>query len=525
MFTGCGTKVSKENAGNQVSEKNYGSGINQEVQDLLDNEASEEALSDKIGTGEVTEKAKTPEPASNYGVQWECGTYYSDISYPNLQAYLKKLQEDGWNDFYGKEVSQEIESGVSELMLVRDQELLQALVFLNNKEESMNNSILVRKDSSLDIDNIRTRVNTLTKEEAAVKISQYAENAVSSGEIPYPLKPLTGVFEIFIEGAYDKLEMQAYAAVSDTGYYGCYLIRRGVVSYVGGDLSKACIADIDKDGKFELMDLYSAWDSGITKYNLMAYEYINPIYFNSLTEILQVKYSNCFVPKGEYEDLSFEKIDGTTVRLYSSNKDYGNILIEGIALKLNNMEEFPFDQWSTYYDQDILKNMEKTIPTAPPEIGISIDGTDIGYAVKETNWNGTEAEYTVEDAYKEIMNQGRFIPTFKLSNMIEVEVTRPVVIDFGSSIPDSVLIYDAMLDSDGSIRYNENLIQKQIFKIVDNSHIQFDLTQHMTYYLSSNTGDYQRDWYRLFRLVCTWGDKECTYAFLINTGNTEKLSE
>jgi hypothetical protein len=57
------------------------------------------------------------------------------------------------------------------------------------------------------------------------------------------------------------------------------------------------------------------------------------------------------------------------------------------------------------------------------------------------------------------------------------------------------------------------------------SQVKICLQQHMSYYLSSNSKDYERDWLRLFRVVCKWSYNECTYAFLMNTGQTEALTK
>jgi hypothetical protein len=479
----------------------------------------------EAASGAMIAETKLPEPDSDSSVQWECGTYYSNISVDGLQNFFQELKEDGWRDYSGNELSTELSDGVSEYMLTKGKDLLQIMVFLEDRKEAICNSILIRKDYNLPVAKIRSRENALSKEEAMEEIRRYTDRVQNTEEFPYERENLVGVFEIFIEGAFDKMELQAYAAISDFGFYGCFLIRKGFVSYIGGDLNNACVADIDADGQYELVDVYTVWESGITRFHLMAYTFIDPLYYNSPAEILQVKYANSFVPKEEYRELFLEKVDDTSVKLTGNNEDYGLIRIEEDTLVVDHMEKFPFDEWARYYSQDILKGIDKVIPEAPPEIKITIDGTDIGYTVRETDWNGTVQEYTLNDAYNEIIAGHPFIPTFRLGGMIEHDISRAVIFDFGKSIPDSVLIYDAMLHTDGGLRYGERLIQKQIFKIVDESHIQFDLKQHMSYFLSSNSQDYQRDWYRLFRVVCRWGENECTYAFLFNTGSTEILEE
>jgi hypothetical protein len=160
----------------------------------------------------------------------------------------------------------------------------------------------------------------------------------------------------------------------------------------------------------------------------------------------------------------------------------------------------------------------------PPEITVTVDNLSLDYLVQKTNWDGVEAELTCFNAYKELTEKDQFIPTFRLDGMGE-EAGRQVIINFGSYMPDSVTASDAMLDQGGAMRYGNKLIMEPTLTKLDDSSVQFDLNQHVAYFLSSNSKDYEKDWYRLFRVVCRWDTRVCTYAFLINTGRTEKLTE
>jgi hypothetical protein len=102
---------------------------------------------------------------------------------------------------------------------------------------------------------------------------------------------------------------------------------------------------------------------------------------------------------------------------------------------------------------------------------------------------------------------------------------KTVVIDFGNSIPDSIHVTDAILDDGGKPLYGDKSIMNETVKILDDSKVSFELKQHMALYLSSNLEDYEKDWRRLFRVVCRFGEKECVYAFLINTGKEQQLTE
>lgn len=341
---------------------------------------------------------------------------------------------------------------------------------------------------------------------------------------------------IYIEDAFEKMELQAFAAISDNGFTGYFLVRKGVASYVGGSLDNNCVADIDNDGTYELLGLYG-WGSGIYRIELTAYEYKNPIYFNSLTEIPVKEYYSCFIPENGYAEMSLNKVNDTTVKLIGQDVDYGVLKTEGSALVVEDMEKFPFELWSAVYDQDKLNDIEKEVPAAPPEISISIDGLSINYTVKATKWNGKSIIFNNNDAFKEIIDKEQFIPTYNLGSifndslklesdkLVDTLNTRAVKIDFGNSIPEAITVQDYMLDQNGHKRYS-NMPQKEVaVAIYDNSRIEFGLSQHMAYFLSSDSRDYIKNWYRLFRITCKWGENECVYVFMVNTGNTEILTE
>lgn len=459
-----------------------------------------------------------PQPDSLNQVDWECGTYYSDISAKQIEAYLQKLKEDGWKSLDGTEMIFQVAKGVSLFQFYKENCLLQMIIRIEDRENAMVNSILVRQDQDISIEEVRDLQNETTLDEAMTKIQSNVDDLVKEKLIPTARGNIIGIFEIFIDNAYEKMGIQAYAAVSEYGFSGCFLIHQGITSYVEGNLENACIADIDTDGAYELVDLFSDWNKGIQRINMIAYEYTAPDMLGLRIELLQRKYENCFVPKSGYEVLKLKKEDETTIRVIDEAKDYGKLRAEGSSLQVEDGEAFPFEVWSTSYDQKLLLDFDKVMPETPPEVVISVDRLSLDYIVQE-------GELTIADAFKEIKAREQFIPTFHLGGFSMMEVSKRIRINFGNSIPDSILVYDAMLNENGSVRYGEKHIEEQAVKILDSSNIEFNLKQQMSYYLSSNMEDYERDWYRLFRVVCRWGEMEATYAFLVNTGNYEKLTE
>lgn len=471
-----------------------------------------------------TERASTesiPIPESNNSVKWECGTYYSDISEEKLHTYLEKLSEDGWSEVYDKEFNTEVRKGTTEYTLIRGEQLLQIMIFFHDPSASISNSILVKVDENISKDDILQRKDALSKEEASDIIRTELETVVEQGDIPASRQNFSGLFELFIEDAYERLQVQAFAATGENGFAGCFLVRKGVASYVKGDLQNACIIDIDGDKKYEVVDLVTQWSDGIYIIHLLSYEYRNPEYFSSLTEILIPQYSNCFVSQ-DFHSLQLQRTD-KDVKLIDDERDYGKIIMKDNMLFPEKLDEFPYDQWSLAYDQENLLNIEKEDPSEPPELFISVDGVGIDYVVRKTKWKDISEAYSMSEELAKLTEKADFIPTFTLGGFGGgIEESRLVTLDFGNSIPDTIVVKDAMLDERGAVRYGDKLILDQSVKILDQSRVQFNLTQHFAYGLSSNSADYQKDWQRLFWVICTWGEKECVYTFLINTGMEEK---
>ncbi len=507
MISGCSMKNAANNKELKVIPNNM---------ELKDTDATVQTESSVV--------TAVPVPVSNAQVEWECGTYYSDISLKNMEAYLRTLKNEGWKDASGEDIIVEIADGTSELTLSKEDKLLQILMFLVDRETPICNSILVKYDEGVPVkENINPEM-VVSEESALESIQSIVDEMIKQGQLPSSRGTVSGLFEIFIKDAFDKMGLQAYAAISDNGFIGCFLIRPNLRAYVPGDLKNACAVDIDQDGKYELMDLSTSWSKGIYKVELSAYEYYNPIYFSSLTEILQKKYYNCFVPESGYESLQLRKIDENTVMLVGEEIEYGTIATKSNTLTIMTEGDFPYVEWSLAYDQSLLLRIDKVIPENPPEIMIDVDGISLDYIVKATKWNEDAGKLKEKDAFDQIMKKEQFIPTFQLGGL-GGDADKTITINFGQSIPDSISVYDAMLEDDGKVRYGDKLIIEQTVKIIDNSKVQFQIGQHFALGLSSNMDDYKKDWYRLFRIECKWQDKECNYAFLINTGLTEELTE
>ncbi|MDF2486757.1 MAG: hypothetical protein K0R46_2925, partial [Herbinix sp.] len=468
--------------------------------------------------------ADIPVPYKEGYADWECGNYYSNISLEAMEDYLQVLSREGWTNLQGEKVSVEAKAGTTFYQLTKEDRILQLITYLQEEELPMCNGILLRVDREVSLEEVLNRNKEIDQSKMLNRIQTVVDQKVQEKVIPSARQRILGLFEIYIKEAYEKLQLQAFAAISDRGYTGCFLVRKGVISYVKGSLDNALIVDIDQDGSFELVDLYSTWEAGLFKYDLLAYEYQTPILFSSLTEIPIMKYSNCFVPEGDYEELTLVK-KGEEVRLLGEYVDYGTVTVQGQTLVLEDMEHFPYTRWATSYDQSFLFGIEKVIPKNPPDINISIQGIGLDYTVRETAWDGKAAQYTTSEALEEILAKETFLPTIEVRAFGSEDKNKTVVIDFGNSIPDSIHVTDAILDDGGKPLYGDKSIMNETVKILDDSKVSFELKQHMALYLSSNLEDYEKDWRRLFRVVCRFGEKECVYAFLINTGKEQQLTE
>ncbi|MDF2904714.1 MAG: hypothetical protein K0R34_35 [Herbinix sp.] len=465
-----------------------------------------------------------PVPNAENQVDWECGTYFSNITKEKLESYLELLKQAGWSDLEGRERSMEAILGTASYQLVKEDTLIQLLVFYSGEEDLLSNGILIRMDQDITLNELKDREEIADVNSILPQLQAAVDSNVKEKVIPAARQKIVGVFEIYIPEAYERLALQAFAAVSDRGFTGCFLVRKGVVSYVEGNLMNATIDDIDQDGSDELVDLYSTWMSGLFRNNIIAYEYQNPLFFSSLTEIPIKVYNNCFIPEGEYEELALaKKEDG--IHLLGGDTDYGVVTVKGQSLVLKDMEHFPYVEWATSYDQSQLTIMDKKHPKEPPEINITIDGIGLDYVLHKTSWEDEISSYSISEALEEILAKNTYLPKVSLGSFGTEAIDKSIIVDFGDSIPDSIQVADAILDDNGRQLYAGNIIPEQPVKILDSSRVSFVLKQHMSLYLSSNMRDYDRDWRRLFLITCRWEEKECVYALLVNTGKDQQLTQ
>ncbi len=456
-----------------------------------------------------------PLPDSDASVEWECGTLYSNISKTDMEAYLSRLSDAGWKNYNGKTPNRTVPLGTTEYELVNGDHLLQLITYFKDPDVAFYNSILVYYDDSISVSELKARRNAMTKEAALPLIQHQVDELSRQGKISDNKDKVTGLLEIDIDKGFDRLQLQAFCAYSDLGFTGCFLVRNGIVTFVPGNLANSHVLDVDQDGKYEILDAYDSWKGNTYRLELVVYEYVNPNSVHSLTELLRQKYYTCLVPSNGYDDIKLNMDRADSVTLIGETKDYGKLQVVNGSIIITGEEAESLLNWSDSFDQSRLSSIEKEIPDTPPQIKISLDTLKLNYIIRMSDWEGrteaTEISKLVE----------AFDSTYPTTSLISLEKasvnesTHRITLDFGRYMPDSVLVYDAMLSESNTLRYNMN--SEQLVQIMDDSRLSFPLSQHFAYYLSSDSKDYEKEWRRLFQIVCRWNNKECTYVFLLNT--------
>ncbi|MDF2588394.1 MAG: hypothetical protein K0S41_2235 [Anaerocolumna sp.] len=516
--------------------------ISSDNNDSIDNLDKNETIIDNNTTNNDNEKlifwcegfsVPVPKPEANYIVVKEFGTICYEFSKTHLDEYLEKLVKDGWNLYSSMEIQDK-----ENYIYIKDDMNLQIIDNTNETKEntSINDFIIVSLHYGND--EILKRENALNKVDAFLLIEDRIKELDYLGvDVPFNKNSSRSmIVERYIEESYEKMGLQAFYVVDENGnLVRNFFICNNYVLPILDTLTDTCVADIDADGEYELLSLYG-WGSGLYRIELTAYKNVNPIYFSSNNKILQITYRNCFVPKDGYGKLSLTKISDNEIHLLdhdwkaedsdsvvSPPTDYGKILLDtdGYHLIPEIMENFPYDQWDYSYDKSNLKtklqqwkkNKTNEALQEPPEINITIGDTKLDYEIKKVNWNGEKASDDI--SFVSLMESKDNIPVFENPGSI-LEYKDSIVLDFGNDFPDSIKVMDYLLTEDGRHMYNEKLGQDRVVRIEDDGTVSYGLYQHMALMLSSSMLAYENPSYRGFRVLCTFGEKECEYVFVLS---------
>jgi hypothetical protein len=141
----------------------------------------------------------------------------------------------------------------------------------------------------------------------------------------------------------------------------------------------------------------------------------------------------------------------------------------------------------------------------PPEISITIKDKEIYYITAKNKWNGNI--YDREDTFITILKEQKDIPTFEIGNIVKII--------FKSNPPDEFKILDILIDENGRQIYTDKEI-KNIPAVLYDGKYTFEIEHHLASALSSQYEPEKKD-IRGFRMIASWGENECEYAFVIKT--------
>jgi hypothetical protein len=143
----------------------------------------------------------------------------------------------------------------------------------------------------------------------------------------------------------------------------------------------------------------------------------------------------------------------------------------------------------------------------PPEITVQYGETNINYVVGLSSWDGVD--YDREDSFNRIMQNNDFetLPYIELYSEIIFRIDE-------KNVPEKMVLYEYVLDGNG----NNGYAYREILFSLENGKGSFILDTHIAALLSSSSKENKPDTtIRGLKLICTWGENECEYAFIINT--------
>jgi hypothetical protein len=143
----------------------------------------------------------------------------------------------------------------------------------------------------------------------------------------------------------------------------------------------------------------------------------------------------------------------------------------------------------------------------PSSLQITVGKSVLSYVVGLNQWN--ESEYDREDNFKLIMKG------VLASDLPLIELGETISIEFLGQVPDSTMLTECLLQSDGTQKFT---IEDTIDIDFSSGQGSFILEKNMSVAFSSNSADFMPGAsIRGFRLICKWGNNECEYAFVIRS--------
>lgn len=151
----------------------------------------------------------------------------------------------------------------------------------------------------------------------------------------------------------------------------------------------------------------------------------------------------------------------------------------------------------------------------PPDLSIIIGDKEIEYISAKNKWNGNI--YDREDTFVTILKEQSDIPVFKNGSIVEIS--------FKGNPPDNFTVSDILVDENGRQIYTDKEIKNVPIELIEGK-CSFEIEKHFTSLLSSYYDHPSKEYLRGFRMIASWGENECEYAFVIKTySQTEELNE
>ena len=147
------------------------------------------------------------------------------------------------------------------------------------------------------------------------------------------------------------------------------------------------------------------------------------------------------------------------------------------------------------------------LPQEPPKLTITIGEKQIAYVVGKNIWNGYI--YDREGTFQTIMRKG------SKSEIPYIGIGSTVTISFTDNPPSKFTISDILIDETGDYGYSDKEIISIPVELKDGKG-SFEIKKHLAAGLSSYYVEGKTD-LRGFRMIATWGENECEYAFIIRT--------
>jgi hypothetical protein len=155
------------------------------------------------------------------------------------------------------------------------------------------------------------------------------------------------------------------------------------------------------------------------------------------------------------------------------------------------------------------QNTSSNIEDSPSQISVISENDEINHVMELIVWNNEE--YDEKNIFLSIMSEDSDI------DIPHVKIGESIDITFNDTAPDTYELKDYILNDDGSQKYADPTIQTVPIEF-DGGAGSFILERNWAVGLSSDMKDYAKGaTIRGFKLVCSWGDNMCEYAFIIKT--------